>query len=182
MPPSPYRRGATQGMLFGIYLSILFLASVYSVSYPLMGLIGMLLIVGVPFYIFRCLRATFVADGGLTPFSSLWMQGIMVFMCGSLIQGAVAVVYLKWIDPAFIITQLRSVISFYEGLPSPEAKEMAKVLSNMIETNLVPSAASMVMEIIFLSVFSGSLLSLVMSALARIGRVKRPPTAPPPIP
>lgn len=182
MPPSPYRRGATQGMLFGIYLSILFLDSVYSVSYPLMGLIGMLLIVGVPFYIFRCLRATFVADGGLTPFSSLWMQGIMVFMCGSLIQGAVAVVYLKWIDPAFIITQLRSVISFYEGLPSPEAKEMAKVLSNMIEANLVPSAASMVMEIIFLSVFSGSLLSLVMSALARTGRVKRPPTAPPPIP
>lgn len=182
MPPSPYRRGATQGMLFGIYLSILFLASVYSVSYPLMGLIGMLLIVGVPFYIFRCLRATFVVDGGLTPFSSLWMQGIMMFMCGSLIQGAVAVVYLKWIDPAFIITQLRSVISFYEGLPSPEAKEMAKVLSNMIEANLVPSAASMVMEIIFLSVFSGSLLSLVMSSLARIGRVKRPPIAPPPIP
>ena len=59
---------------------------------------------------------------------------------------------------------------------------MAKVPSNMIEANLVPSAASMVVEMIFLSVFSGSLLSLLMSALARIGRVKRPPTAPPPMP
>ena len=182
MPPSPYRRGAAQGLFFGIYLSILFLASVYSVSYPLMGLVGMLLVLGVPFYIYRCLRATFVADGGLTPFSSLWMQGIMVFLCGALIQGVVAVIYLKWVDPTFIITQLRTVISFYDGMPSPEAKEMAKVLSNMIEANLVPSAASMVVEMIFLSVFSGSLLSLLMSALARIGRVKRPPTAPPPMP
>lgn len=170
--PSPYRRGAAQGMYFGIYLSLLFLASVYSITYPVMGLAMMLLLIGVPFYIYKCLRASFVADRGTTQLSSLWMQGIMVFLCGALIQGVVAIVYLKWIEPAFIITQLHTVIDFYRGIDSPEAQEMARVLQNMIDINLVPTAASMVMEMICFSVFTGSLLSVILSIIVRMRKVK----------
>lgn len=167
-------------MYFGIYLSLLFLTSVYSITYPVLGLATMMLLVSVPFYIYKCLRATYVADGGFTPLSSLWMQGIMVFLCGALIQGVVAVVYLKWIDPSFIITQLRSVIAFYSGIDDANAQEIAKVLQNMIDANLVPTATSMVMEMICFSVFSGSLLSLLMSIIARLRKVDRPPHMPPP--
>lgn len=140
-------------------------------TYPVMGLVTVALMVCVPVYIYRCLRSSYVADGGTTSMSSLWMQGIMVFLCGSLLQGVLAVVYLKWIEPSFIITQLRSVIAFYSSVETPEAQEMSRILQNMIDANLVPTAASMVVEMICLTVFTGSILSMIIGAIVRMRKI-----------
>ncbi len=112
---SPYRRGADDGFVFGAYLTASFLTMVWSSAVPLLGLVSMLLLAGVPVFIYMKLRRSFVADCGHTLLSSLWMQGIATFACGSLIAGAVATAYLKWIEPDFIIGRLREAIDFYSG-------------------------------------------------------------------
>lgn len=164
---SPYRRGADDGFVFGLYLAATFLAMVLASRLPLLGLISLLMCAGVPVFIYIRLRRSFTADNGHTLLSSLWMQGIVTFACGSLIAGAVATAYLKWIEPDFIISKLREAIDFYAGSGWSRGEEVAETLRRMIDMHLVPSAVAIVVEFIWLSVFSGSLLSLLMALLAR---------------
>lgn len=164
---SPYRRGADDGFFFGIYLSAMFFASVYSLDAPLLGVISFLMVLAVPFIIYRFLRRTYVEEYGTTLLSALWMQGIMIFLCGALICGAVSLIYLKWINPSFIVDQMRTVIDIYSGSGWESGEEMADMMQRIIDNNLVPTSISIVMEMIWLSVFSGSLLSLLMSLLVR---------------
>jgi hypothetical protein len=164
---SPYKRGADDGLFFGILLCAMFFAGVFSFEVPLLGLFSFLLMLSVPFMIYRFLRRSYVTDRGATPLSSLWMQGIMTFACGCLIAGLVATIYLKWINPEFIITRLREVIEFYRDSPWDKGAETAVVLQRMIDNHLVPGPVSMVVEMIWLGIFSGSLLSVLMALLAR---------------
>ncbi len=164
---SPYRRGADDGFVFGAYLTASFLTMVWSSAVPLLGLVSMLLLAGVPVFIYMRLRRSFVADSGHTLLSSLWMQGIATFACGSLIAGAVATAYLKWIEPDFIIGRLREAIDFYSGSGWERGQEVADTLQRMIDMHLVPSAVAIVVELIWLAIFSGSLVSLLMALLAR---------------
>ena len=119
---SPYKRGADWGAWFGIYLSALFFATSYSVSYPVCGWLGLLLIVGVPPCIFLMLRKSYIADNGKTIFSSLWMEGIAIFFFGGLIASIVAMVYMRWIEPSFFDTRIDALIELYsemKDIPRP---------------------------------------------------------------
>lgn len=165
--PSPYRRGAEDGLTFAIYLTVMFFASIYSTRVALLSLLVILMMLGVPFVIYRYLRKAYVADSGTTVMSALWMHGIMVFLCGSLLAGAVEVVWLRWIDPTYIIDQLHAVIALYEDSGWERGEEIATVLQRMIDNSLVPSAISIVMEMIWISVFTGSLLSALLALLVR---------------
>ncbi|MCC8070631.1 MAG: DUF4199 domain-containing protein [Bacteroidales bacterium] len=169
LPPikSPYRRGADDGFYFGLYLSALFLASVCAVKTPFFAFVTMLMMLGVPFIIYYFLRRTYVVERGTSLLSALWMQGIMIFICGSLISGVVAIVYLKWVDPDFVINLVKEARDIYRESDWPQAEETANILQRMIDNHLVPSAISLVIEMIWFSVFTGSLLSVLMGLLAR---------------
>ena len=164
---SPYRRGDDDGFLFGILLSAMFFAGVFSFTIPLLGLISTLLALSVPFVIYFFLRRAYVADYGTTLLSSLWMQGIMIFACGSLIAGLLAMVYLKWINPDFFSARIAEAIEFYRSSGWESGERMADTRSAMVEARVRPSAVQMVLETIWLSIVSGSLLSLLMGLLAR---------------
>lgn len=164
---SPYRRGADDGFIFGAMLCAMFFAGVYSFTVPLLGLVSFAIMLAVPFVIYRFLRRSYLADYGTTLLSSLWMQGIVTFACGCLISGLVAAVYLKWIDPDFMTERIREAIDFYRSSSWQSGEEMADVMERMIDANVMPSAVAMVVEMIWLGIFSGSLLSLLMALLAR---------------
>ena len=164
---SPYSRGAHDGLSFAVYLTVMFFASIYTTRVALLSLLAILMMLGVPFVIYRYLRRAYVADGGITIMSGLWMHGIMIFLCGSLLAGAVEVVWLRWIDPTYIVDQIHSIIDLYSNSGWERGEEMAQVLQRMIDNSLIPSAISIVMEMIWLSVFSGSLLSALIALLVR---------------
>ncbi len=168
---SPYRRGADDGFYFGIYLSILFFASVFSLEIGILGLLTMIMTLGVPFVIYYFLRRTYVDERGKSPLSSLWMQGIMIFICGSLISGMSAMIYLKWINPDFIIGQVNMAIELYGNSGWPQGEEIANTLQRMIDNHLLPSAISLVIAFIWMAMFSGSILSLIMSLIVRLHSV-----------
>lgn len=173
MLASPYKRGADDGLTFAIYLTALFFVSIFSVSVPALSFIALLLIVGVPFIIYFYLRRAFVADGGFSQLSALWMHGIMIFVCGSALSAVIQVIYLKWINPLYISDMVHKAIDFYSEMPGDNASRMAEILQQMVDGHLIPSAISIVMEMIWLSVFSGSLLSLLMSLLVRARPVRK---------
>lgn len=164
---SPYRRGADKGLYLGIWLAAMFFAMVYSIDVPLLGLLSIGMFLGVPVIVYRWLRRTFVEEHGLTTLSSLWMQGIMIFACGSLINALVATVYLKWVRPDFITDRLKDAIEFYSGFNDPSAQQAAELMQRIIDSHMVPSAVSVAMETVWLAIFTGSLLSLILALIAR---------------
>ena len=172
MPASPYKRGADDGVTFAIYLTALFFASIYSIDVPLLSFVVLLLVLGVPFMIYMYLRRAYVADKGFTLLSGLWMHGIMIFLCGSALSAVVQVIYLKWLNPHYISDMVKTAIDLYSQLPGENAERMTDILQKIIDNNMVPSAISIVMEMLWLSVFSGSLLSVLMALLVRARPVK----------
>lgn len=164
---NPYRRGADDGFIFGIILSVMYFAAVFSTIVPILSIVSLVTFVSVPFIIYRFLRRAYVTDLYTTQLSSLWMQGIMTFICGCLISGLAAVIYLKWINPSFIGERVQEAIDFYSESGWKSGEEMADMLRKMVKAHLIPTPIQIVIEMIWLGVFSGSLLSLLMALLAR---------------
>lgn len=166
---SPYRLGADHGLWMGLWLSMLFFASVFTTMSQIAGIVSIILMAAVPVTLYRGLRSTYVRQHGMSPFSSLWMQGIVTMGCGALIASAVAAIYLKWIDPAWTSRQIDAMIKIYSSVEGGEW--IVDTLNEMVRQHLLPSTGQMVAQMLWLMLFSGSLLSLIVAALARVKRV-----------
>ncbi|MBQ9076447.1 MAG: DUF4199 domain-containing protein [Muribaculaceae bacterium] len=166
---SPFRRGADDGFLFGIYLTVLFFATASATSVPYIGLLSPLMAAGVPIVTYIYLRRSYVKDYGTTQFSSLWMQGIVMFFCGSIIMALAAYIYMRWIAPDFLISQITSSIETLKG--QGRGKEVIDILQKMLDNNLIPTPIQVAIEMIWLGVFSGSLLSIIVSLIVQAHKV-----------
>lgn len=178
---SPYQLGARRGLPFGVLLCAMFLAMIWSQRVPLFSLLAVMLFIAVPFVIYLWLRRTYVSEHGMTTLSGLWMQGIMIFACGSMLCAAVSASYLRWIEPDYISSVIRQAIDFYQEVGDSRAEKVAEMLERMVKAGAVPSGAYMAFEMMWLSIFSGSLLSLLLSLLAMARGVRQEPPAPPSI-
>lgn len=176
-PKSPYRKGADDGMFFGVYLTVMFFASVLSERITSLSFVCPVTFVLVPFIIYKFLRRGYVEDYGTSTLSAIWMHGIMIFLCGCLLSGAVQLIYMKWINPGFIIGQLNRFIEIYEQIDNDTAAQMVDLLKNMIAMRAVPSAVTIVVEMIWAGVFTGSILSLLLSLLVKARPVEMSKTS-----
>lgn len=168
---SPYKRGADWGAWFGIYLSVLFFVTSYSVSSPVCALIGLLMIIGVPPCIYFMLRKSYVSDNGTTIFSSLWMEGISIFFFGGLIASIVAMIYMRWIDPTFFDSRIDTLIDMYSSMDMQQAQDAADMLIAARDQKLLPKPIELTVDMLWLIVFSGSILSMLMSWLVQLTKV-----------
>ncbi len=164
---SPYKRGADDGAWFGICLSLIFITTVLSQSFPLLGMVSLGLMVCVPALVYMALRRSYTSDRYNTTLSALWMQGIMMFLCGSLISGLVSIIYLKWINPGYIHQLILTAIDAYRQTKDAQLAEIADGLQMMIDSGAVPTAPSLVFASIWTSVLTGSILSLIMGLIVR---------------
>lgn len=170
---SVYRRGADDGLFFGVYLIALFFATAYSLTMPFVGLLSTILMLAVPVVIYRFLRRAHIERDGKSQFSELWLHGIVIFFCGGLIVSVVALIYMKWFEPNFIVNQAKIAIQIWEEANVPQAGEMAKVLNQAIEQKMIPTPINVVIEMLWLQVFTGSLLSMLLSAIIKSIKIKR---------
>lgn len=166
---NPYKRGADDGWRMGLLLIVLFVAMTQSLRYAAANWIGLLLMVaGVPVATFLFLRRSYVKDNGLTLFSSLWVQGIAMFFCATLILAMFEYLYLRFINPTFIVDTMSYIADVYAGEGTPQGDQIAQMVHGMLKQNLVPSAINMALETIWTGVFTGSLLSAVMAGVVRM--------------
>ena len=117
MIKSPYRRGADDGFIFGVYLTVMFFASILSGGSVLLTMLSGVMMAGVPLVIYMFMRFYHRSLGVAGSFAMLWMQGVVIFFCGMLIAGTALVVYMKWINPDFVIDQLNAVASLKDTAP-----------------------------------------------------------------
>ena len=103
----------------------------------------------------------------------MWLHGIVIFFCGSMLAGVVLLVYLRWINPDFVVNTLQRAIELYDSIDVPQAKETAKVLRQVIEQKLVPTPIEIVAQLIWLAVFSGSLLSMILALVVPLRSKKK---------
>lgn len=162
-----FRRGADDGLPFGAYLSVLFLFIVFSVQVPILGFLALLMMCGVPAWTYWKLRRAYTAERGTTRFSALWMQGIVMFFCGGLIMALVAYIYMGHINPTFIKEQMELMAEAHAGTP------IGDTLATAIKNKIVPSPIQSAMELLWMSVFSGSLLSILTALLVQARRISR---------
>ena len=170
---SPYSRGAYYGVVFGAYLSVLFFAIAYSLSVPVLSLLSLLMMAGVPVAIYIMLRKSYVADYGKTIFSSLWMEGIAIFFFGGLIASLVSVTYMTWINPGYLYGQVDMMIELYGNADWERGKELSDILVRAKEQHLTPSPIDLAVDMLWLIVFSGSILSMLMSLLVQARGYKK---------
>ncbi len=161
---SPYRRGADFGFLFGIYLSVMFFSSIFGKLLPLTGLLSLLLMLGVPVFIFIVLRRYDRELQGCATFPMMWMTGVVTFICGILISGTLLVIYMKWIEPGFVLSQLEGLVETGKKLPGTPVAEAGEIAARMIRANFIPTPIAIVTEIIMATIVSGSILSIIISA------------------
>lgn len=170
---SIFRRGADTGLYFGLYLSVLYMCMTHSVSSPMLNLLALIMMVGVPVIIYKCLRRMYVEEEGESIFSTLWMYGILIFFFGSLISATVLIVYLRWLNPGVIVEQLQTSIEILNTSGLPVGKEIATQLTQMIEQKALPSAVEIGIRTISSSVFTGMLLSMIVAAIVKARRYKK---------
>ncbi len=168
---SVFRRGAEDGLGFGIYLSLLFIFYAVAIDVPLLGSIVLLmaLAVPVPVYTYITLRKGFVQNGYFYTFSEVWTHGIVLFLCGTLILAATMVAYMTWINPNFINELCQIAITAYRQI---DKETIASGLELMMKEGALPSPLSMAWSMITFGVFSGSILSLILSPIIRHFRPK----------
>ncbi|MBD5226188.1 MAG: DUF4199 domain-containing protein [Bacteroidales bacterium] len=165
-----YARGADDGAWMGLCLVALGGCMAGAMHTALLSVPAFALMAAVPVLTWFFLRRTHIAAHGMTVFSALWMQGITMFGCGALIFGLAAFVYLKWVDPDFIATVLSTAAGYYENIDDPtgNAAELADELEAIVKNHAVPSSGSVVLSWMWLIVFSGSLLSMVVAAVVKL--------------
>ena len=168
---SIYMRGADDGFGMGLYFCGMFALSVCALSVPAVNVALAVMALGVPFLTYFFLRRTHVAAHGLTLFSSLWMQGIVMFACGCLIFGFAGVIYLHWIDPGFMRRVLQMGVDFYNSADTEASRAMAAEFQMVIDSKAIPSAVEVVLGWMWLGMFSGSLLSMLVAGLVRMKKV-----------
>lgn len=186
---SPYRRGADNGLVMGVYLSIMFgciSQSIYNVTPgdaatgSAASLWGMVLLLLLPAALYVMLRRGYVKDGGMSTFSKLWLEGIMTFLFGGLIAIAVGYAYMHFVNPSFMNdmydTALRMInlaSTDANDATATEYKQVADIFERMRENGELPSVPTFLFNLLWYITFMGSLLSMAVAALARIARVKQ---------
>lgn len=188
MLASPYRRGADNGLVMGVYLSIMFGCISQSISNVTPGdisvgstasLWGVVLLLLLPAVLYVMLRRGYVKDGGMSTFSKLWLEGIMTFLFGGLIAIAVGYVYMHFINPSFMndmydtaLQMINAVATEGSDVSEAEYRQMADIFERMRSEGELPTAPVFLFNLLWYITFMGSLLSMAIAALARIARVR----------
>lgn len=168
---SVYRQGAEYGAWFGVYLTVMALAIMYGFTHTILMLAAMAMMVAVPAVVYPMLRRYRSQMRGYAPFASLWMLGLMIFICGSLICGAVTYVWMQYVMPTFIYDQVMAAINVYKAVPGESAAEMVRIMEAIVERHALPSAMEVVVQMVMLTTFLGSLVSMVLAFILGMRRI-----------
>lgn len=170
MIQSPYSRGAEDGLRFGLYLGVMFFASIFATALPMLSMLSLAMIVAVPVVTWVLMRRYQRSLGAASSFAMLWMYGVVLFFCGMLIAGTALTVYMRWIEPDYLSSQLAALAALEGSMPGTFVDQAASVASDMIDARFIPSPIAVVTELIMLAIVTGSGLTVCLSALLSMRR------------
>ena len=167
---SVYSRGAEDGLVMGLCFIAMFILQLLGRYSPIAGIAGYLMALGVPLLLYLMLRRSYRADKGRSTFSSLWMHGIVVFLCGSLILAMMIYVFLRFIEPTFISDTVRELTAVYRTIGGNDAERIADVFQTMIDKRMLPTPITLTFSILWLGSFSRAVLSMIEAAIIKLAK------------
>lgn len=180
MNQSPYSRGAEDGFLMGLYFILIFFGPILSSAIPMLSVVSLLMIVMVPLVVWRLMIRYSRREGYTATFPMLWMQGVMMFGCGMLIAGALLVVYMKWIVPDFVASQIAQLAAMADTAEEGSfLAKSAETARQMLDARFIPSATDIVVEFFLLAIVTGSVLSMTLAAVIAASNRRRLTSRPP---
>lgn len=169
---SVYARGASDGAWMGLVLCGIFASWALAARMPAASLAFPVLCLAVPVLAWWLLRRSYRADMGLTTFSALWMHGICIFFFGTLLMGALALVWLRWLEPGLLRSSLESAADIYAQIGTPDAQKLAADVHTILERGMVPRPVDVSLALLWAGVFSGSILSMILAGIIRAAGYK----------
>lgn len=173
---SVYHTGSADGLIMGAAFIATMAVSLLSIKFESTALSLLFLAMAVPgiaALAAALIRKRMVENRCRDSFSSLWMHGITMFICGNLIFGLAFYVYLRFLDPEFLVRETLQAASLYSGLGTEEGDHMAKLLHSMVDKRLLPTPIAFAFSLMWFGSFFGSMLSLILTFLVRMSRPAR---------
>ena len=171
---SIFRRAAEGGITLGGLFVCIFLLGTFAGA--LTQLMSLALMVYVPFWVYRKLKATYFASRGILSFSGLWLEGILLFICGSIILALGTLVFLQWLVPDYLPAAVGQVAEAIKANPQLLDASVSPDKIAAYFASIRPIDISM--TLLWAASFSGSIASIV---IAGIVKAKSVPPPPPPI-
>lgn len=164
---SVYRQAAKDGVPFGIILTAVSLMVIYTGESGLAAIAAIILMMSLPFALFALMLRYVRNLNPLADIATGWTHGMMISLFGSLICGVVTYVWLQFFEPTFIYDQAESAIEAWKQLPKEQQGDMTAELQKAVDNGLLPTPIEFVVNMILLTTFLGSVLSLFMAWIIR---------------
>ncbi len=172
-PPLPdstrtvYHRGATDGLIMGLYMTMMYITQVSGLNSPLLSLVGEAMMLGVPVVAYLLMRRGARETVPRPLFSAMWMHGIMLFLCGSIIMAFIAYIYMRFVNEGFITDLFKTMSRLYAGLGTETGDEFAHTLDRVVESKMLPTPISFAFSLLWLGSFAGAILSLLLAGILK---------------
>lgn len=167
---SVYQRGARDGLLAGALMLAMFVCQALGLTQGLAWLtwVSDALMLAVPVAAYVMMRRGFRLYPAQRQFATLWMHGIIIFICGSLIMAAGIYAYCRLIDPGFIPRMFDLTGQLLAQMPDASMAQMGEQFGQLAEQGLTPTPIQMAFSYLWLGSFSGSMLSMLLAAILRL--------------
>ncbi|MBO5053218.1 MAG: DUF4199 domain-containing protein [Muribaculaceae bacterium] len=165
-PRMIYRPAAENGLVLGAYFSVLAIMGLMVIYYPVLSWVVLLMMLCVPFIVFRYMRRAAVSANGTARYADTALHGISMVIFATLIMSMVVYIYLKFINPDYIFNTVNGMIVALKDSGRQEDLEIAEQLGRVVEAHALPSAIKMVIPLAVLTVISGFILSLILAPIA----------------
>lgn len=139
------------------------------------GFFALALMVYVPVYVYRRLKATYFAAHGLMTFSGLWLEGILHFACASILMAFATFILLRWLVPGYLPALTAGAASFVAENPQWIDSSVTAAQLQRYFASIRPIDISM--TLMWAASFTGSIASLVIAAIVKSKVVPQPPSS-----
>lgn len=168
-----YRRSADNGFWLGLVFIIMFATMVLSEQVSLLSIVTMALFFCVPFLVFLFFRRSYNRAGYKMEYAELWVEGILSFVCGGAILAVAVYMFLKIIDPEYIVRQVDLFLDIYKDIDDGRAEEVVDILELIKENNAYPTPRLISIQLFLTTIFTGSILSMVIAVLIKSLKIRR---------
>lgn len=153
------------GVRMGVFLTVASLLSFLSDYNSLLGIIAFPMLISVPALHYFLLRSVYRRYGCSSSFSSMWMLGIVIFVGGSMICALATYCYLQFFDPDFFYRTASAMMEVTKD--RADTADLYKMLKISIEGGLLPSSIDYCVQMMMLTIFTGSILSIFLIPIVR---------------
>lgn len=172
-PRSIFERAASNGLWMGLYFAAIFMAMVGSVRFGMLNIAVMTLMLFVPYLVYRQLLTTHREAHGMESFAGLWMQGIITFICGSLILCAVSYLFLRFCYPNFMYDSCIQILDTYEKNPDMPKDALFDVARSIADNRNLIRPTDIAVAYLWAGSFTGSILSLILAPIVKMKKLPR---------